>query len=98
MWFSGHNCCVSFSTSSSFTTPSFKRGSFYYFSAVEEIANVNIPVPNGVLSIRPTEMSSVDASIINKFDDVTIEQLKRLQQNLNMIMDAAERTHFKMNK
>lgn len=56
---------------------------------------MNIPVPNGVLSIRPTEMNSIDTSILNKFDDVTIEQLKKLQQNLNMIMDAAERTHFK---
>uniref|UniRef100_A0A336LFA5 CSON008238 protein n=1 Tax=Culicoides sonorensis TaxID=179676 RepID=A0A336LFA5_CULSO len=67
-------------------------------AAVENMANVNIPVQNGVLSIRPTEMNSVDPSIVNKFDDVTIEQLKTLQQNLNLIMECAERTNFRMTK
>lgn len=72
--------------------------SFKPSSAVEEIANVNIPVPNGVLSIRPTEMGAFDENILNKFDNTTIEQLKKLQQNLNLIMDVAERNYFKAKK
>ncbi|XP_063709988.1 borealin-like isoform X2 [Culicoides brevitarsis] len=63
-------------------------------SASEEIANVNIPVPDGVLSIRPTEMNSVDPKLIKKLDENTLEHIKILQQNLNMIMDYAERNQF----
>lgn len=58
-------------------------------AAIEEVANVNIPVRNGVLSIRPTEMSSVDPRILTKIDDQTITHLLQLQSNLDMLMNAA---------
>uniref|UniRef100_A0A1Q3EVK8 Putative cell division cycle-associated protein 8 n=1 Tax=Culex tarsalis TaxID=7177 RepID=A0A1Q3EVK8_CULTA len=57
---------------------------------VEETANVNIPVANGMLSIRPTEMDSIDAGLLQRIDPGTLEHLKKLQMNLNKIMLIAE--------
>lgn len=57
---------------------------------VEETANVNIPVANGMLSIRPTEMDSIDAGLLQRIDPGTLEHLKKLQMNLNKIMQIAE--------
>ncbi|XP_055628019.1 borealin-like isoform X2 [Toxorhynchites rutilus septentrionalis] len=59
-------------------------------SMIEETANVNIPVANGVLSIRPTELDCVDPGLLQKIDSDTLEHLKKLQSNLNMIMQIAE--------
>lgn len=61
---------------------------------VEETANVNIPIANGVLSIRPTEMDSIDHVLLQKIDSDTLENLKKLQMNLNKIMKVAEEHHF----
>lgn len=58
-------------------------------SAVDDMANVNIPVRNGILSIRPTEMDSIDPRILTKIDSKTIDHLKQLQTNLDMLMKAA---------
>lgn len=57
---------------------------------VEETANVNIPVANGMLSIRPTEMDSIDTGLLQRIDPGTLEHLKKLQMNLNKIMQIAE--------
>ncbi|XP_058464389.1 borealin-like [Malaya genurostris] len=62
---------------------------------MEETANVNIPVANGVLSIRPTEMDSFDPGLLQKIDSGTLENLKKLQMNLNKIMQIAEEHNFK---
>ncbi|XP_019548365.2 borealin isoform X1 [Aedes albopictus] len=53
---------------------------------LEATANVNIPIENGMLSIRPTEMDSVDASLVRKIDPNVLAELKQLQDNLNVIM------------
>ncbi|XP_058835699.1 borealin-like [Topomyia yanbarensis] len=63
-------------------------------AAMEETANVNIPVANGVLSIRPTEMDSIDPGLLQKIDTDTLENLKKLQMNLNKIMQIAEENNF----
>uniref|UniRef100_A0A336L704 CSON005935 protein n=1 Tax=Culicoides sonorensis TaxID=179676 RepID=A0A336L704_CULSO len=52
-------------------------------------ANVNIPVGDSILSIRPTEMGEICPSYISKIDKSTIQHLKVLQQNLNRIMQSA---------
>jgi Borealin len=57
-------------------------------SITEETANVNIPILNGVLSIRPTEMQSVDAQFVSRLDNNTISQLQQLKDNLDMILRA----------
>ncbi|XP_058464084.1 borealin-like isoform X2 [Malaya genurostris] len=53
---------------------------------LESSANVNIPVENGMLSIRPTELDSVDPVLISKIDPNVLSELKQLQENLNVIM------------
>ncbi|XP_001655256.2 borealin isoform X2 [Aedes aegypti] len=53
---------------------------------LEATANVNIPIENGMLSIRPTEMDSVDPTLVRKIDPNVLAELKQLQDNLNVIM------------
>lgn len=59
--------------------------------AGEKMANVNIPIGDSVLSIRPTEMGNIDPSYISRIDNNTINHLKVLQQNINRIMETANR-------
>ncbi|KAL5287216.1 borr family protein [Megaselia abdita] len=58
-------------------------------SAPEKFANVNIPVGDGVLSLRPKRMDDIDRSIVQKICPKTMEQIKMLQSNLNRIMEYA---------
>ncbi|XP_055533577.1 borealin-like isoform X2 [Wyeomyia smithii] len=53
---------------------------------LEATANLNIPVQNGMLAIRPTEMDSVDPQIVSRIDPNVLSELKQLQENLNVIM------------
>lgn len=53
---------------------------------LESSANVNIPVSNGMLSVRPNEMDSVDPALIGKIDPHVLAELRQLQENLNVIM------------
>ncbi|XP_053669966.1 borealin-like [Anopheles nili] len=55
---------------------------------LESTANVNIPVSNGMLSIRPTEMEVVDESLLRKIDANVLMELKQLQVNLDKIMSS----------
>lgn len=63
-------------------------------ATLEKMANVNIPVANGILSVRPTEMDSFDPGLVQKIDSDTLEHLKKLQMNLNKIMQIAEAHNF----
>uniref|UniRef100_A0AAG5DM73 Borealin C-terminal domain-containing protein n=1 Tax=Anopheles atroparvus TaxID=41427 RepID=A0AAG5DM73_ANOAO len=53
---------------------------------LEATANVNIPVANGMLSIRPTELDVVDETLLEKIDPNVLLELKQLQANLDKIM------------
>uniref|UniRef100_A0A182MXH3 Borealin C-terminal domain-containing protein n=1 Tax=Anopheles dirus TaxID=7168 RepID=A0A182MXH3_9DIPT len=53
---------------------------------LEASANVNIPVTNGMLAIRPTELDVVDESLLRKIDPSVLLELKQLQTNLDKIM------------
>uniref|UniRef100_A0A182SFD3 Borealin C-terminal domain-containing protein n=1 Tax=Anopheles maculatus TaxID=74869 RepID=A0A182SFD3_9DIPT len=55
---------------------------------LESSANVNIPVSNGMLAIRPTELDVVDESLLRKIDPNVLVELKQLQLNLDKIMGA----------
>uniref|UniRef100_A0A182JRS9 Borealin C-terminal domain-containing protein n=1 Tax=Anopheles christyi TaxID=43041 RepID=A0A182JRS9_9DIPT len=55
---------------------------------LESSANVNIPVSNGMLAIRPTELDVVDESLISKIDPNVLMELKQLQTNLDKIMSS----------
>ncbi|XP_050098801.1 borealin-like isoform X2 [Anopheles aquasalis] len=54
---------------------------------LEATANVNIPVANGMLSIRPTEMDVVDESLVRKIDPNVLMEIKQLQSNLEKILN-----------
>lgn len=62
-------------------------------SLVESTANVNIPVANGILSIRPENLdpAQLDTSLLNKFDTGTINHLRTLKQNLDVLMSKFEK-------
>uniref|UniRef100_A0A182RCX7 Borealin C-terminal domain-containing protein n=1 Tax=Anopheles funestus TaxID=62324 RepID=A0A182RCX7_ANOFN len=62
------------------------------------MANVNIPVSNGVLSLQPTDLGDVDTKFLPKIDYATLEHLKKLQANLNKIMQYAEECNFHIKK
>ncbi|XP_058130013.1 borealin-like [Anopheles ziemanni] len=55
---------------------------------LEASANVNIPVANGMLSIRPTEMEAIDANLLEQIDPNVLMELKQLQSNLDKIMSS----------
>lgn len=52
----------------------------------QSMANVNIPISNGVLSLRSSKMQSVNPELLTKIDTGTISELKQLQSNLNQLM------------
>jgi Cell division cycle-associated protein 8 len=56
----------------------------------ENTANVNIPMEDDILSIRPIEMATVDPSMLERLKPETFEHLKRLKRNLDAIMRVAE--------
>jgi borealin len=58
-------------------------------SIVEQTANINIPMPNGVMSIRPEPIdpsSVLDNSVIQKIDPTVLSHLRTLSANLNILM------------
>lgn len=57
----------------------------------EQYANVNIPIRDGVLSLRPKKLSNLDPEIVHKIDQDTISQIKLLQSNLELIMSLADK-------
>ncbi|XP_063708280.1 borealin-like [Culicoides brevitarsis] len=63
----------------------------------ERMANVNIPIGDAILSIRPTEMGNIDPSYVSRIDKNTIQHLKVLQQNINRIMETASRVQIDQN-
>lgn len=52
-------------------------------------ANINIPIANGVFSIQPSADGVVDPSLVSQIDAHTLEQLRQLQDNLDIIMQVA---------
>ncbi|XP_055904715.1 borealin-like isoform X2 [Eupeodes corollae] len=58
----------------------------------EQFANVNIPIRDGVLSLRPKKLCNLDPEIVDKIDQDTISQIKLLQTNLELIMSLADKS------
>lgn len=56
------------------------------FRVTREGANINIPVANGIISVLPSVMSSVEHTFMAQLDPETLKQLRMLQNNLNMMM------------
>lgn len=58
-------------------------------SVITDRANINIPLAHGIFSIQPSAGGTVDPAMVSQFDRATIEQLRQLQDNLNLILDVA---------
>lgn len=53
-------------------------------------ANLNIPLADGQLvNLQPAKNGMVDPNIISRIDKNTLEELRRLQDNIDMIMQCA---------
>lgn len=52
-------------------------------------ANLNIPLSDGVLCIQPTMSGMVDPELVSRIDKQTLDELRRLQDNIDMIMQCA---------
>jgi len=64
---------------------------------VEHTANVNIPVADGIMSIRPQYMdpSNLDPSLVHKIDEHTFNHLRTLKANLDILMAGFNRKFAK---
>lgn len=54
--------------------------------SISDTANIAIPLQDGVLSVRPTSMGEFDRNLLHRIDPSTLSQLKKLQDNLNMVI------------
>lgn len=61
---------------------------FSILSMIGNRANLNIPVADGIISIQPMN-GVVDSNLVSQIDMETLEQLRQLQDNLDIIMQAA---------
>lgn len=57
----------------------------------DKFANVNIPMRNGVLSLRPKKLSELKPEFLEAIDQDTLNQIKTLHANLNLIMNMADK-------
>lgn len=53
---------------------------------ISDTANIAIPLADGVISVRPTSMGEFDRDLLHRIDPSTLNQLKKLQDNLNMVI------------
>ncbi|XP_039501553.1 borealin [Drosophila santomea] len=63
----------------------------------DKFANVNIPIRNGVLSLRPKKLEAdeVESNLLENLDEDTLNQIKTLHENLQMIVNKASQAVFK---
>uniref|UniRef100_A0A1B0BQH2 Borealin C-terminal domain-containing protein n=1 Tax=Glossina palpalis gambiensis TaxID=67801 RepID=A0A1B0BQH2_9MUSC len=56
----------------------------------DKFANVNIPLRNGVISLRPKKLNELQSDILDAIDLQTLNQLKTLHANLDKIVSMAD--------
>ncbi|KAJ6634784.1 Borealin [Pseudolycoriella hygida] len=54
------------------------------------LANINIPIKEGIFSMQPNAITNVDAELVERIDSKTIRQLKQLQTNLAIVMNSIQ--------
>lgn len=58
---------------------------------LDQLANINIPIKNGIVSLRPTAgIQNINADMVPKIDADTLKHLKTLQKNLGVFTAIAE--------
>lgn len=53
---------------------------------ISDMANIAIPVSDGVISVRPTSFGEFDRHLLTRIDSSTLAQLKKLQDNLSKVI------------
>ncbi|KAH8377670.1 hypothetical protein KR093_006584 [Drosophila rubida] len=61
----------------------------------DKFANVNIPIRNGVLSLRPRKLGEIKPDLLENLDADTLSQIKTLHENLQLIVDTASKAGLK---
>lgn len=63
--------------------------------AIQGVANINIPIKDGMFSMQPNAITDVDSDLVSRIDTSTMAQLRQLQANLNMVMNTISSTKRK---
>lgn len=63
--------------------------SIYLKRLPENFAHLNIPLRNGVISMRPKKLVDVQQHLIEDLDPITVDQLRTLKTNIDKILDKA---------
>lgn len=61
----------------------------------DKFANVNIPIRNGVLSLRPKKLNEIRSELLENLDSNTLSQIRTLHENLQLIMNTADKAGMK---
>lgn len=60
----------------------------------ENFAHLNIPMRNGVISMRPNKLSDVQQHLIQDLDPATVDQLRTLKTNIDKIVSMVDNAGF----
>ncbi|XP_065367571.1 borealin-like [Calliphora vicina] len=60
----------------------------------ENFAHLNIPLRNGVISMRPKELANVQQHILEDIDPVTVDQLRTLKLNIDKIVNMVDKAGY----
>jgi len=61
----------------------------------DKFANVNIPMGDGIFSLRPKRLAEVQPDLLENLDPDTLKQIKTLHENLQLIVDTASKAGLK---
>lgn len=55
------------------------------------MANINIPIKDGMFSMQPNAITDVDSDLVSRIDSDTMRQLRQLQANLAFVMSTIQK-------
>lgn len=58
---------------------------------MQGMANINIPIKDGMFSMQPNAITGVDSDLVARIDTATFRQLKQLQANLAFVMNTIQK-------
>ncbi|XP_030080025.1 borealin isoform X2 [Drosophila hydei] len=61
----------------------------------DKFANVNIPIRNGILSLRPKKLAEVKSELLENLDEETLNQIRTLHESLQLIVNTAKQAGLK---
>lgn len=64
---------------------------FFCSGALQGMANINIPIKDGMFSMQPNAITDVDSDLVSRIDSDTMRQLRQLQANLAFVMSTIQK-------